>query len=127
MTTGTRGTNAGGAVLEGLGKLLAELRRVDSEMTIAVAQCFLVVALHPGIAVRELANHVDIDGSTASRIAGMLGRYGRGLKDGYRLIEFSDDAADRRVRRLNLSEKGQRVLAGVVRHLSPVLKGPDQE
>ena len=60
--------------------------------------------------MRQLAEHVEIEGSTASRIAGMLGKYGRAGKDGYRLVEYTDDPHDRRVRRLSLNDRGARVL-----------------
>jgi DNA-binding MarR family transcriptional regulator len=118
---GGDGSLPGGATIDAAITLLAGLRQLDSEMTLQVAQCFLAVASHPGMTVREMAAVAEVEESTASRNAGILGRYGRGAKEGYRVIEFEDDPNDRRVRRLRLTDKGRRLLRGALRRMQDVV------
>lgn len=112
----------GGATLDATVELLTQLREIDPEMTVTSALALLVVAANPGIAVRSLAEHIDIEGSTASRIAGMLGKYGRAGKDGYKLVDHVDDAQDRRVRRLVLNDRGAKVLTAAFGSLDRLVR-----
>jgi DNA-binding MarR family transcriptional regulator len=120
---GGQGSLPGGATIEAAIALLSGLRAVDPEMTVQMAQCFLAIAARPGMTVKEMAEIAEVEDSTASRNAGMLGRYGRGQKEGYRVVEFHDDPNDRRVRRLELTDKGRRVLKGALRRMQEVVLG----
>lgn len=94
-------------------RMLEELRKLDPEMTAQEAQCLLGVAAWPGISVRELAERVGVEPPTASRNIAILGRYGRGGKEGLKLIDSQEDPEDRRHKRLSLTAHGKKVLGAM--------------
>jgi len=63
------------------------------------------IAQEPGLTGHELGMHLGVSAPTASGLVDRLAEKG--------LVERLDDASDRRVRRLHLTDEGVRILAGV--------------
>lgn len=92
---------------------LQRLRDVHPDMTLFQTQFLLAVAANPGATQREVYDLLGSNDSVASRTLSLLGEYGSRSVAGLELIEFKPDPNDRRVRRLNLTPKGRRIVNGI--------------
>lgn len=88
--------------------LVEELRKIDPELPMQVAHVLLVIARYPGLCQREVAARTQIGKSSASRIIEGLSARGRGL------VSATEDAIDRRVKVLMLTDQGRRVVRRIV-------------
>lgn len=93
-------------------------RHVD--MTLQQAMAFLYVAAHPGCTQREIFRALDTSDSAASRNLALLSEFGNRNTPGLELVVMRVNPLDRRERRVELTSKGKRLFADMLRELAPV-------
>jgi len=101
-------------------KILKRLRELDAEMPIQMAQCFLHVALRPGLNMKELGEETGLSQSSASRNIQTLGKWHRIGKPGYDIVETFEDPDDTRRKLMFLTPKGRRVMSDLLTDLRGV-------
>lgn len=91
------------------------LRQLDSEMSIAQAQCFLVVAKagDKGIPMTDLGNAVRIGSATCSRYIGDLGQINRYREPGLDLVIAKENPMERRTKIVMLTAKGRKLITKI--------------
>lgn len=72
-----------------------------------VLQAFLAVALHEGRSVGEIADHLGVNISTASRQLLDLADRNRKREPGFRLIKAHEDYMNLRLTRYRLTQRGK--------------------
>ena len=107
-------------------KFLAALREIDPYLPTQTAECLLVVANRPGLAMAELANETGLAQSSCSRNVAALSKWHRLGKEGYDLVEAVDDPRERRRKIIFLTLKGQKLVQKVMQTMDPdfELKSP---
>jgi DNA-binding MarR family transcriptional regulator len=78
---------------------------LPADLTMQQLRVLGVVAHEPGLTGQELGARLGVSAPTASGLVDRLVEKG--------VLERTDDATDRRVRRLQLTEEGHRVLSGL--------------
>lgn len=105
---------SGGSKPIGRGVLLLEaIREADptENMHTGTALVFLYCCMHPGLSVRDVEFHTKMTKSAASRHVMNLTEKGDRARDrpGLGLVETVEDTMDSRVKRINLTAKGQKL------------------
>lgn len=91
-------------------KAVDHVRKYHDRMEAQTLRIFIEVARNPGIAVYDIADKTGCSGASASRNITKLGPGGpRG--DGLGLVHRYEDPMDRRNKRVQLTDKGQRFFA----------------
>jgi DNA-binding MarR family transcriptional regulator len=93
----------------GIAHALAEFHALYSDMTAMQMRVFIVVCRRGKLTGKEIANALDISGSNVSRCVAVLSdiNVARRKGDPLNLVELSTDPLDRRIRYVQLSEKGK--------------------
>jgi len=90
-------------------KCVEVLRNEDDQMPAQRISAFMYICQHDGATMRQVADAIGMDLSTANRNMAALGKTHRTGKAGHDLIIKEHDAADPRRFTLHLSTKGKRV------------------
>lgn len=85
------------------------LRELEPNMEAQVMAALLHIMLKPDITMSELAEKTGASQSAASRHVATLSPVRALNKPGFGLVESYDDPSDRRVKRVNLTKKGERL------------------
>lgn len=88
-------------------RLVRTLRTVDSDMSLMVAETFLLICQDEGIGVKDLSERVGVTVAGSSRHVSHLSRQGRNGKPGLDLIELRERVDDRRYKGCYLTKKGK--------------------
>jgi DNA-binding MarR family transcriptional regulator len=91
-------------------RVLEEFRRLDPDLPIQYALSFLTIAQHEGMSMGELAQHLGIAQSSASRNIAALSKWHSFGKAGHELVEAHEDPRERRRKLVQLTPKGQRLV-----------------
>lgn len=87
--------------------VIAEVRKEDKEMPVHTLMVVCLVALHPGITMAQVVEHLEVTGPTVTRIVDRLSRRKKYNVPGLDLIMRSkDEATDQRFTGLYLTPKG---------------------
>lgn len=106
--------------LQRLYDALAEIREIAQHMPVAQVMAFILVALHEGRSLGELAK---LDGSklaTLSRRMLDLGDRNRRMEEGYKLIIQQQNPINLRENQYLLAERGKGLLKTMLKHLKRV-------
>jgi len=103
---------------------LAEIRRIDEQMPMQMAQALLVIAMRPGLTMQELSEEVGLSQASCSRNVAALAKWHRLHKAGHDLVESMDDPRERRRKVMFLTPKGKRVVEGILHTLDPDAEVP---
>jgi len=95
-------------------RLLETFRRVDAVLPAQMAQCFVAVALRPGLTAHNLAEMTGLSQSGANRNIQALGARNRLGKPGLGLIEAVPDPVETRRKIMFLTAKGQKLAAELI-------------
>ena len=95
--------------LAGIANALAEFHALYSDMTAMQMRVFIVVCRRGKLTGKEIGTALDITGSNVSRCVAVLSdvQVARRKGDPLNLVELSPDPLDRRIRYVQLSEKGK--------------------
>jgi len=91
-------------------RVLEEFRRLDPDLPIQYALSFLTIAQHEGMSMGELAQHLGIAQSSASRNIAALSKWHSFGKAGHDLVEAHEDPRERRRKLVQLTPKGQKLV-----------------
>ncbi|MCP1674450.1 DNA-binding MarR family transcriptional regulator [Natronocella acetinitrilica] len=94
------------------------LRALDSRIEAQAVLCFALIAAHPGIAMSDLAERLGLTLGGTSRNISKLCDVGNGLG----LVSREEDPVDRRLKRMRLTERGERFcrdLGGALAAITP--------
>ena len=80
-------------------------------LTLQQVHALLFIAAHPGSTLQELAEHLGVTASAASRMALVLGSEGRGKRKGLGWTFVKGDVHDLRKRCIHPSAAGRRVVS----------------
>ena len=96
-------------ILAGLAGALKEFNQLYGDMTAMQMRVFITVARRGEVTGKEIATALDITGSNVSRCVAVLSdvQVARRKGDPLNLVELSVDPMDRRIRYVQLSEKGK--------------------
>ncbi len=98
-------------------RVMEELRQLDPHCGTNMVISFLKVATEPDISVGEVQKFLGMPPtSTARSLARLLPFHKKGLK-GLDLIDSRPDVMDRRVKRLHLTPKGERLWRSMQHHM----------
>ena len=92
-------------------RVLEAFRRYDPDMPIQYALSFLTIAQHEGLSMGDLAQHLGIAQSSASRNIAALSRWHSFGKAGHDLVEAQEDPRERRRKIVSLTPRGRRLVA----------------
>lgn len=86
------------------------VRKYHDRMEAQMLRTFIEIARNPGISVYDIADRLGVSGAAASRNVTRLGPGGpRG--EGLELVHRFEDPLDRRHKRVQLTDKGQKFFA----------------
>ncbi|HLZ66230.1 MAG TPA: MarR family transcriptional regulator [Aliidongia sp.] len=91
-------------------RVLEEFRRLDPDLPIQYALSFLTIAQREGMSMGELAQHLGIAQSSASRNIAALSKWHSFGKAGHDLVEAHEDPRERRRKLVQLTPKGKRLV-----------------
>lgn len=94
--------------------LMSTLRQVNSTMTIQVVHTLMLIALHEGASVTEIAKMSGFKLSTVSRNILDLGQLDRRRQPGLGLVETKIDPMELRKKQVALTPKGEALLRQVL-------------
>ena len=103
--------------------VLKRLRDVHPDMTLLQASYLLHVAANPGVTQRATYEALDSNDSIGSRTLAMLSDIGGRNVPALDLIAMTINPMDRRERLLDLTPKGRRLMADLMRDLGQPLGG----
>src|ERR1700761_1565975 len=92
-------------------RVLEAFRRFDPDMPIQYALSFLTIAQHEGMSMGELAQHLGIAQSSASRNIAALSKWHSFGKAGHDLVEAHEDPRERRRKIVRLTARGHHLIA----------------
>lgn len=90
-------------------KCLEEMRKLDPEIQAQTISCFVTVAMHPGITMKDLGERVGISQASTSRNIAALSKVHRLNRPGHDLVTATEDPVERRRKVVYLTDKGKRV------------------
>lgn len=97
-----------------LNRVIVHLFQHDKEMPLTRASVLLYVANNPDCLVRDITKRTGLNQSTVARSLAFLGdKPTRGEKDGLQWIAMTPDHEDPRRLRVNLTAKGERLMADI--------------
>lgn len=91
--------------------ILGEFREIDPEIPIQTAAMLLVVAMTPGVTMKELGERLGISQASCSRNVAALSKVHRLDKPGYDLVYAVEDPAERRRKIVRLTPQGEQFMA----------------
>jgi len=91
--------------------ILEGFREIDPEIPIQTAAMLLLVAINPGITMKEMGERLEISQASCSRNVAALSRKHRLEKPGYNLVRAVEDPAERRRKIVKLTPRGREVIA----------------
>jgi DNA-binding MarR family transcriptional regulator len=94
-------------------RLVRVLRNIDPDMSLMVAETFMIICQNEGVGVGELADKVGITLAGSSRHVSHLSSYGRNGKPGLQLVDLRERLEDRRFKGCFLTTKGKRLMSEV--------------
>jgi len=97
--------------LRSIFNLITAFRRLEPDMPMTQAICFVWVALNEGRTQVELRQALDMPSATSSRNLAALSKVHRLGKPGLDLIEWVENPEDRRAKMLYLTKRGKHVAA----------------
>lgn len=100
-----------------LSRALTRFRDEHAEATVLHVLFFLIIADNPGITQRKLYAMVGTNDSVSSRTIGLLGDQGSRTYEGLKLVAARRNPLDNREWLLELTPKGQRLLADMKRDM----------
>jgi DNA-binding MarR family transcriptional regulator len=89
-------------------QFLSRVRELDPVMPAQQIQVLLIVALHPGTTIAEIAARTGHQPSSASRCVSALGTRQASREPGLGLVVAEEDPQDRRHKRVRLTAAGER-------------------
>jgi DNA-binding MarR family transcriptional regulator len=89
---------------------LSRVRELDPVMPAQQIQVLLIVALHPGTTIAEIATRTGHQPSSASRCVSALGTRQATREPGLGLVVAEEDPKDRRHKRVRLTPAGERFI-----------------
>lgn len=89
--------------------ILEEFRKLDPEMQLQMAATFTLVAMRPGITMKDMAEILGISQASCSRNVAALSKWHRLNKPGHDLVYSEEDPIERRRKIVKLTAKGKRV------------------
>ncbi|NYZ12976.1 winged helix DNA-binding protein [Azospirillum sp. RWY-5-1] len=98
-------------------RVLEAFRTLDPDLPIQYALSFLTIAQNEGLSIGELADHLGIAQSSASRNVAALSRWHSFGKAGLDLVQSQEDPRERRRKIVTLTDKGRAfldTLAGII-------------
>jgi DNA-binding MarR family transcriptional regulator len=98
-------------------RLVETFRTVDAVLPAQMAQCFLAVAIRPGLTAQNLAEMTSLSQAAVNRNIRALGKRHRYDKPGLELIEAVPDPAEPRRNIMSLTAKGEKLAAELIRAL----------
>jgi DNA-binding MarR family transcriptional regulator len=90
-------------------RVTEELRKLDPEMPLQQITLLILVALQPGVTMKELSERMGMSQSTMSRNCAALGKTHRIGVPGKGLITTAEDPYERRRKIVTLTPKGKLV------------------
>jgi DNA-binding MarR family transcriptional regulator len=94
--------------------IVEEFRKLNAEMQAQQMAIFLAVAGKPNCTITELSVVTGHATSSISRNVAALGKFHRKGMPGLDVMEAVEDNVDRRLKRVRLTPKGQRIMAGLL-------------
>lgn len=92
-------------------RLIAEARRLESEMPLPQLHCLLILGEEEeGMSLTEVAKRAGIQLATASRYVSALGKVNRHREEGLKLIESFEDPMERRKKIIRLTTRGKKLI-----------------
>ncbi|CUA90958.1 DNA-binding transcriptional regulator, MarR family [Chelatococcus sambhunathii] len=95
--------------------LIEEFRKLDPKMPIQMAHILLLVALKPGVNMRQLMADTDLSKSSVTRHVEVLGDGGK-TGPGLGLVVSRDSLEDRRFKEVRLTPAGERVIRSIIHY-----------
>lgn len=102
------------AVIRAFCDAIGKFRELSPTMPVGEVQMFLLVALHEGSSLTDLAEYADMKKSTASRYLLDLSDKTRSGAPGFALITRESDPGELRKNMYALTDKGKRILSSLV-------------
>lgn len=90
---------------------LGQFRSLDNDLPLQTAHILLLIAMQPGITVKELMARAKLSQSSCSRNIARLSKTNRHGEPGYDMVEARPDPTDSRRHKLYLTEKGKEFAA----------------
>ena len=87
--------------------LIEAFRGVSPELPSQMAAAFLIICRNEGCSVKDVGDRLGLAKSSASRNISALSEVHRKGTPGFNLVETYDDPMDRRVKKINLTQKGK--------------------
>lgn len=91
--------------------VLGQFRSLANDLPIQTALIFLLIAMQPGITVRELMAKSKLSQSSCSRNIALLSKTNRHGSPGFDVVEAKPDPTDSRRQKLHLTETGKEFAA----------------
>lgn len=104
--------------LQKVSAVFQAFRLIDQTMSMQLAYTFVIVAVHEGISVTEVADMAGFKLSTASRHLLDLGERNRKKEVGYGLVEATVDPNELRRKTFTLTPKGKQLLRAILTAIS---------
>ena len=89
---------------------IAKARVLDVDMTVLTLLVLLAVAEDDGLLVADIIERTQSNKSSVSRILAILSDIGRRDKEGLGLVNAVEDRANRRYKRVYLTDKGKQTI-----------------
>lgn len=97
---------------------LEELRKLDDVMPIQMALCFITVAQHSGLTMKDLSDMTGLSQSSCSRNIAALSKWHRYQKPGHDVVRSEEDPTERRRKIVFLTAKGERIIKSLKEKLA---------
>ena len=100
-------------------KCLDEMRKLDPEIQAQTISCFVVVAMNPGITMKDIGERVGISQASTSRNIAALSKVHRLNRPGHDLVVATEDPVERRRKVVHLTDKGKLVVESLRMIMEP--------
>lgn len=108
-------------------QILEEFRKVYPDMQMQAASVFAIIAMNPGITMKELGQRTGLAQSSCSRNVALLSDKLKHDKDGYGLVVASEDPLERRRKVVHLTPRGNRVASSLELLVRTMPEGDEDE